>query len=117
MRQGMAKRPPEPAIASFVSRSCRSPQAASSPPGAISASIGADGSPTSMAIDTANGRCHLVQRVAQILHLIIAGVTGDQPDDLKRRAGQAKFAREQFDIGGERLWARRGFGRATQNRR
>jgi hypothetical protein len=37
--------------------------------------------------DAADRRGYLVQRVAQILHLIVAGVAGDAAHDLERRFG------------------------------
>ncbi len=50
------------------------------------------------------------QHVAEILHLVVAGVAGDEADDLQRRARQAELGGEQLDIAGERLrpWRRLG---------
>ena len=48
------------------------------------------------------------------MHLIVAGVAGDQAHDLERRFGEAELAGEQLDVGGERLRPGRGFGGAAQ---
>ena len=54
------------------------------------------------------------EHVAEILHLIVAAIAGDQADDLESGLGQAELASEQLDIARERLGPRRLLGGAAE---